>query len=98
MHAELEDIKDSWDKNTGDGRDEDGTRALASAYVAAHPEAFAGLEQFDNNLPLLVDLLSQRRASGDEQGTWELEAWLLHRFPPQNIGGAYRAEVKLPDL
>ncbi len=95
MNAELEAIKDAWDKTTGDGRDEAGTRALCDAYVAAHPELFAGLENFD--LPVLVDQLSQRRNAGDEEGTWNLEVWLLHHYEPQNIGGVYKAEVRLPN-
>jgi hypothetical protein len=49
MNAELEAIRDSWDKETGDGRDEDGTRAMCDAYVAAHPGQFItlrGLSEF----------------------------------------------------
>jgi hypothetical protein len=93
MNADLEAIKDAWDKNTGDGRDE-GARDLAKEYVLAHPELFAGLEHFD--VPTLVQLLSSRREAGDEEGTWNIEAWLLACVPPQNIGGTYKAEIKLP--
>ncbi len=39
MNAELEAIKDAWDKNTGNGRDEDGTRAMCDAYVEAKAQA-----------------------------------------------------------
>lgn len=93
MDADLQAIKDAWDKNVGDGRDE-GARDLAKAYVKDHPEKFAGLEHF--GVPMIVELLSKRRNEGDEQGTWEIEAWLLACVPPQNIGGEYHAEVRLP--
>ena len=36
------------------------------------------------------------RADGDEEGTWNIEAWLLACVPPQNIGGTYKAEINLP--
>lgn len=93
MNADLEAIKDAWDKTTGQGRDE-GARELARAYVTAHPELFTGLEHFD--VPLLVELESRRRNSGDEEGAWNVEAWLLACVPPQNIGGEYKAEIVLP--
>ncbi len=93
MNKDLEAIKDAWDKTTGDGRDE-GARDLAKAYVTAHPELFAGLEHFD--VPTLVQLLSSRRDDGDEEGTWNVEAWLLACVPPQTIGGTYKAEINLP--
>lgn len=95
MDPELEAIKDAWDKKTGDGRDE-GARELAKEYVAAHPEKFAGLEHF--GVPMIVELLGRRRAEGDEQGQWEIEAWLLACVAPQNIGGEYHAEITLPGL
>jgi len=96
MNADLEAIRDAWNKSTGDGRDEEGTWALADQYVADHPEVFAGLDKFD--LPTLVNLLSSYRANGDEEKTWETEVWLLHRYEPQKIGGSYEATVRLPGL
>lgn len=95
MDTELEAVKDAMDKATGDGRDRDKAVELSDAYVAAHPEKYAGLDKFD--LPLLVQLVSEKRTAGDEQGQWELEAYLLHKFLPQNIGGEYKAEVRLPN-
>lgn len=93
MNDELQAIKDAMDKETG--RDYAGAVALADAYVAAHPELFTGLDQFD--LPLLVELLSKRRNSGDDEGAWNVQAWILHRYAPQSIGGEYKAEVRLPN-
>lgn len=95
MNDELEAIADAWNKNTGDGRDRETTVALCDAYVAAHPETYSGLEKFD--LPTIVQLLSSRRAAGDEEGAWEIEVWQLHHFEPQNIGGSYEATVRLPN-
>jgi hypothetical protein len=94
LNPDLEAIKDAWDKNTGDGRD-DGARDLAKVYVKAHPELFTGLEQFD--VPTLVSLLSSKRDAGDEEGCWNVEAWLLACVPPQQIGGEYKAEIVLPN-
>lgn len=96
MDKELEAVKDAMDKSTGDGRDRDKAVQLADAYVAAHPETFAGLDKFD--LPLLVELVSQKRNAGDAQGEWELEAWLLHAYLPQEIGGEYRPQLRVPAL
>lgn len=95
MNTELEAIKESWDKTTGDGRNEEGTRELADEYVSAHADEYAG---FDNiPLEVLVDMLSAARNTGREEETWKIETWLLHRFAPQNIGGAYTAEIRLPN-
>lgn len=96
MNAELEAIKDSWDKNTGDGRDEDGTRALCDAYVEAHPEQFTELANM--SLEECVQALSVFRAAGMEESQWKVEVWLLHRFEPQTIGGVARATVRIPGL
>lgn len=90
MNAELEAIKNAWDKNTGDGRDEN-ARELAKAYVSAHPEIYTGLERF--SVEQLVSLLSQYRDSGDHEGEWNIEAYLLACVPPQNIGGEYHATI-----
>ena len=94
MNTELEAIKDSWDKKTGNGREQDGTRALCDAYVAAHPEKFANLA--DMTIEQCVEALSVFRAAGFEESQWEVEVWLLHRFEPQNIGGQVQARVRLP--
>jgi hypothetical protein len=96
MDTELEEIRQAMDKSTGDGRDRDEAVRLSDAYVAAHPETFAGLDKFD--LPLLVQLVSEKRNAGDEQGQWEIEAWLLHAYEPQSIGGEYQPQLRVPGL
>lgn len=106
MNAELEAIKDSWDKNTGDGRDDEGTRALADKYVADHPEQFEGLRQLEKQasdadrdpIPDLVNALSVFRNAGMAEEQWRVETYLLHRFPPQNIGGEYRPSIRPQSL
>jgi hypothetical protein len=94
MNAELEAIKDSWDKETGDGRDEDGTRAMCDAYVAAHPDQFTNLR--DLTIEECVTAISTFRAAGFEEEQWKVEVWQLHHFEPQVIGGPIVARVRLP--
>jgi hypothetical protein len=96
MNSELEAIKDSWDKSTGDGRDEAGTRALADAYVASHPEQFEELAKL--TIEQCVDAVSTFRNAHMEEEQWRVETWLLHHFEPQNIGGVYQAQVRVPNL
>lgn len=96
MNAELEAIRFAWDKNTGDGRDEDGTRAMCDAYVEAHPEQFNSLREM--SLEQCVTALSTFRAAGMEEEQWKVEVWLLHRFEPQQIGGPIQAQVRIPGL
>ena len=45
MNQELETIKDLWDKNTGEGRDELETRRLCDLYVAEHSDDFDDLRE-----------------------------------------------------
>ena len=94
MDSQLEAIKDAWDKNTGYGRDEAGTRAMCDAYVADHPDQFTSLEAM--SLEQCVTALSTFRAAGMEEEQWRVEVWLLHHFEPQNIGGPMQARVRLP--
>ena len=93
MNAELEAIKDSWDKATGDGRDEDGTRKACDAYVAAHPDEFTELT--DMTLEQCVDAVSVFRNASLEESQWRTEVWLLHRFEPQQIGGSYQPVLRI---
>lgn len=94
MNAELEAIKDSWDKNTGDGREEDGTRALCDAYVEAHPDEFNSLRTM--TLDACVRAIDVFRAAGMDEEQWKVEVWLLHHFEPQSIGGPIQAQVRIP--
>jgi hypothetical protein len=94
LNAELEAIKDAWDKETGDGREEERTRALCDAYVEAHPEFFVTLAE--KTLVELVDAVSVFRAAGMETEQWHCEVWLLHKYEPQNIGGPVQVRVRRP--
>ena len=96
MNKELEAIKDSWSKDTGDGRDEEGTRKLADAYVAAHPEEFTELR--DLSIEDCVTAVDTFRAANLEESQWRVETWLLHHFAAQQIGGEYTAQVRNPNL
>lgn len=92
MNAELEAIKAAWDKATG--RNDAETRALCDAYVEAHPDEFVDL--LDKPLPTVVEALSLFREAGMETEMWRCEVWQLHHWEPQNIGGTYEAQVRLP--
>jgi hypothetical protein len=96
MNAGLEAIKDAWDKNTGNGRDEDGTRAMCDAYVEAHPDQFTTLR--DMSLEDCVKAVGVFRAAGMAEDQWKVEVWLLHHFEPQQIGGPIQAQVRLPGV
>lgn len=93
MNAELQAIKDAWDLETGDGRDNKKTRTLADKYVKAHPEQFEDFKEL--SLPETVKALEVFRDAGMESQQWIVETWLLHRYEPQNIGGTYEAQVRL---
>lgn len=93
LSPELAAIADSWDKSTGDGRDNEGTRKLCDAYVAAHPEIYAGLDKI--TLPVLVNLLADHRNAGREEEQWQIETYLISHYEPQQIGGAYEATVRI---
>ncbi|WP_458317097.1 hypothetical protein [Mycolicibacterium brisbanense] len=94
MDPELEAIRDAMDKTTGDGRDTSQARALADAYVAAHPETFVFLQSMA--IEQLVATVEVFRNQGDEQSQWLVETWLLHHFEPQTIGGPVVARVRVP--
>lgn len=94
MNSDLEAIKDAWDKTTGEGRDEAGTRALADAYVAANPSEFE--DYLDMSLEDCVKSVENARTLGLESAQWRAETWLLHRFEPQKIGGAAEARIRIP--
>ena len=94
MRADLEAIKDAWDKETGGGREETRTREMCDRYVKAHPEQFTKLAGM--TLEELVQSVSVFRQAGWEEEQWLIEVWLLHHFEPQNIGGTVTARVRLP--
>lgn len=89
----LEAIRDAWDKTTGDGRDEDGARKLADAYVAAQPDEFTELAGM--TLEQCVQAVEVFRNAQMADSQWRVETWLLHHFAPQNIGGAAAPTVRI---
>lgn len=93
MNADLQAVKDAWDKDSGGGRDEDKARELADAYVEAHSDEFEPLR--DLSLDECVKAVDVFRAAGMETDQWRIEAWLLHAYEPQNIGGTYEAKLRV---
>jgi hypothetical protein len=86
----------AWDKTTGDGRDEVGTRALCDAYVAAHPEEFTEIQNL--TLEECVDAVSTFRNANLEESQWRVETYLLQKFAPQQIGGVHQPQLRVPGL
>lgn len=93
MTPELEAIRDAMDNTNGD-RDMPTAVALADTYVAANPDVFAYLATMP--IESCIALVDVFRDQGDEESQWRIEAWLLHRFEPQNIGGPVAAKVRTP--
>jgi hypothetical protein len=103
MAEDLKAIREAWEKRDARGlrsssgkvslEDDDKVRKLADKYVAAHKNDFAGFDNLSQDL--LVRQLETYRDSGDEDGEWKIQTWLLHHFEPQNIGGTYEAQVRV---
>lgn len=96
ISEELAAIKDAMDKSTGDGRDHSGAVALADVYVAANPEIFTQFS--DMSIADCVNAVSVFRSANMEEEQWRVEAWLLSHFEPQQIGGEYQAQVRIPGV
>lgn len=107
MDKGLEAIRDAWrdrpaagDRSSDpDGRElaqeDKSVYQLADDYVASNTDAYAG---YDNlSMDLLVKQLEEYRGKGDEDGEWKIQAYLFHRFEPQNIGGPVEATVRIPN-
>lgn len=92
MNKELEAIKDAWDLDTGDGRDE-AARTLADKYVKAHAADFAALQEM--SLEQCVKAVDVFRDAGMDEDQWRVETWLLHRYAPQNIGGTAEPQIRM---
>ena len=105
MDKALEDIKKAWEGRPAAGQassspegealaeKDDDVRALSDRYVEANAEAYAGYEHLSQEL--LVKQLEEFRDKGDTAGEWRIQAWLFHRFPPQNIGGQLKQTVRV---
>lgn len=88
MHDDLKAIKDQVEAG-----EIDAARELADAFVSDNPALFTDMAA----LPVseLVNSVDVFRAAGMEDNHWQVEAWLLHRFDPQNIGGPAEATVRV---
>lgn len=107
MDADLKAIADAWESRPAAGtassgpdgedlRSEDASvYELADAYVAAHPDDFAGFA----SLPLeaLVKTIDTYRSDGRDDDAMKVQVWLWHHFEPQNIGGTYHATIRVPN-
>lgn len=98
MKAELEAIKDALDKGeNGEERDYDLATQLSNDYVAANPDEFdadlraKGLEGAEG----IVSMMDVFAEKGMEEWYWRCQAWILHTWPPQRIGGEYQAQVRI---
>lgn len=61
-------------------------RTRSTAYCAEHPELaarFTGL-----TIPVLVSMVDEYRANGDEDNRMAVEVWLLANHAPQSIVGS----------
>lgn len=93
MDATLEAIRTAWDKTEGEGRDEVAARNLADEFVTTNPDLFTSMATM--RVEELVTAVENFRASGMEEEEWRIEAWLLHHYEPQNIGGSAQPTVRI---
>lgn len=105
MNEDLQAIKDAWEGRASAGlassspdeqvslEDDNNVYALADEFVAANPDDYAAWENL--SLDILVKTLEEARDKGDEESVWKIQAWLFHHFEPQNIGGTYKAELRI---
>lgn len=93
MTPELQAIRDAMD-NTNGNRDITQAVALADTYVSEHPDQFTSLTEMP--IEQCVAAVDVFRAAGMEDDQWRVEAWLLHRYEPQTIGGPVTAKIRIP--
>jgi hypothetical protein len=95
MDPDLTAIKEAVEEQVdAEAPNHDSARALADAYVAAHSEAFASHATM--TLEQCVAAVDVFRAANMVPDQWRVEAWLLHRFEPQSIGGPVQAVLRVP--
>lgn len=87
MENDLQAIKDAYE-----AEDWDEARTLSDAYVSANTDAFN--DQRTMSVDQCVALIDTYRTLGMETNLWVMEAWLLHHFEPQDIGGTYQPAVR----
>ena len=88
MQSELQEIKDAVESG-----DVEGARNLSDAFVSENPSLFADMQT--KNVEELVSAIDVFRAAAMEENQWQVEAWLLHHYEPQNIGGPADATVRV---
>jgi hypothetical protein len=98
MDAALAAIKDTMDKNTGEGRDLDLARHLSTEYVEANPKKFAKLKLENMTRDECVAEVTHYCETSQEEKQWMVEAWLLHHFEPMTIIGGINWVGDINDL
>lgn len=88
MQDELQDIKARIEEG-----DLESARTLADEFVTANPALFTDMAT--KPVDELVNAVDKFREAGFEENQWQVEAWLLHHFEPQNIGGSASATVRV---
>jgi hypothetical protein len=88
MKSELQAIRDALD-----AQDFDIARELADEYVTANPNDFTTLA--DLSLEECVKAVCVFRDAGMSDNHYQIEAWLLHKWEPQNIGGEASPSLRL---
>lgn len=71
-----------------EGKKRDEAKAIANAYIDAHPAEFAHFE--DQSIESLVGLVDQHRALGQDEHRIKVDMYLLAKRPQQFIGGEGR--------
>lgn len=89
MNQQLEAIKIAMDD-----LDFNAARALSDTYVAAHPEEFT--EYADMAIESVVQAVDVFRAAGMVDHQYRAEAWHLHTWEPQTIGGGFQPSLRNP--
>lgn len=74
--------------------DLDTARTLSDTYVTANPSYFT--DQANMTIDECVAGVDAFRAAAMDTNQWQMEAWLLHHFEPQDIGGTYQPVIRIP--
>jgi hypothetical protein len=80
MTVTLDDIRDTMDKSTGDGRNLELARELAHQYVEENPDQFTRLAGLSREA--CVATVTTFRNDGMDDEAWIVETWLLHQWNP----------------
>lgn len=93
MDAQLQAIKEAQE-----GGDHDTARELATEFVSANPHLYTDDVYSDahstKNIEKIVGLVDVFRAAEMLDAQWQVEAWIYHYVPPQDIGGTYHPQLR----